>query len=58
MVEDHPPYAAIPHILPMTGGLPFIKDGVCVGAVGVTGAPAENDVAIAQAVVDQFASLT
>jgi glc operon protein GlcG len=58
MVEDHPPYVGIPHILAMTGGLPFMRDGICVGAIGVTGAPAENDVTVAQAAVDVFASLT
>jgi uncharacterized protein GlcG (DUF336 family) len=57
MVEEHPPYVRLPHILPMAGGLPLMHAGVCVGAVGVTGAPAESDVAIAQAAVDALAKV-
>lgn len=36
------------------GGVPVIVDGVCVGAVGVAGAPPHLDATFAQAAIDAF----
>ncbi|RCS59789.1 GlcG/HbpS family heme-binding protein [Parvibium lacunae] len=33
----------------LTGGLPIIQDGLCIGAIGVSGVKPDQDVAIAQA---------
>lgn len=48
---EHPPVMRIPDAVPLTGGLPIIRDGKCVGAVGVAGAQAADDLAIAQTAV-------
>ncbi|MEJ6011484.1 heme-binding protein [Novosphingobium aquae] len=42
----------MPHLTDFSvidGGLPILVDGVCVGAVGVSGATAEMDLAVAEA---------
>lgn len=36
------------------GGLPLVRDGEVVGAVGVSGGPVDEDEAVAQAGVDAF----
>lgn len=56
MVEEHPPYVRIPHLLPMAGGLPLVIAGECVGAVGVTGAALEQDLAVANVAVEALGS--
>jgi glc operon protein GlcG len=33
----------------MAGGLPFLKDGICIGAIGISGMTPELDSAIAAA---------
>jgi glc operon protein GlcG len=40
--------------LPIQGGFPLMVDGVCVGAVGVSGGTPDQDEAQAQAGVDAF----
>jgi uncharacterized protein GlcG (DUF336 family) len=42
----------MPGILPVQGGLPIVVDGVCVGAVGVSGVQSHEDEQIAQAGID------
>ncbi len=36
----------------LEGGLPILKDGVCLGAVGVSGVKSQEDAQIAQAGID------
>ncbi|WP_213990419.1 heme-binding protein [Sodalis sp. dw_96] len=40
--------------LPIQGGMPIFANGVCIGAVGVSGGTPEQDESIAQAGVDAF----
>ena len=44
----------LPKITLVGGGLPLHKDGKVVGAVGVSGGSVEQDVAVAQAMVDAY----
>lgn len=39
-------------VLPVQGGVPIVVDGVCVGAVGVSGVQSHEDEQIAQAGID------
>ena len=41
----------------LEGGVPILKDGHCIGAVGVSGGHYDDDVKVAQAVVDAFNEL-
>lgn len=43
---------SFPDIVSVQGGLPIMLDGVCIGAVGASGAAPEIDEAVAQAAVD------
>jgi glc operon protein GlcG len=45
-------------ILPLEGGIPLIIDGAVVGAIGVSGATAQQDGICAQAGFDALARLT
>lgn len=38
------------------GGFPLYRDGVCVGAIGVSGGPVAHDLIIARAMLDAFAN--
>lgn len=38
------------------GGIPLVRDGVVVGAIGVSGSTVEDDIAVAQAGADAFGS--
>jgi glc operon protein GlcG len=52
VVDEHPSIGSIPqmlHILPVMGGLPIIHEQECVGAIGVSGALADQDEDIARA---------
>jgi glc operon protein GlcG len=40
------------------GGLPLVKDGQCVGAIGVSGGSEDEDVQVAQAGVDALAKFS
>jgi glc operon protein GlcG len=42
----------MPGILPVQGGLPIVIDGVCVGAVGVSGVQSHEDEQIAKTGID------
>ena len=42
----------MPGITPVQGGLPIVVDGVCVGAVGVSGVQSHEDEQIAKAGID------
>ena len=39
----------MPGVLPVQGGLPIVVDGVCIGAVGVSGVQSHEDEQIAKA---------
>lgn len=41
-------------VVTFPGGLPLVRDGEVVGAVGVSGGPVDEDEAVAQAGVDAF----
>lgn len=42
----------MPNVTPVQGGLPIVVDGVCVGAVGVSGVQSHEDEQIAKAGID------
>ena len=42
----------MPGILPVQGGVPIVADGVCIGAVGVSGVQSHEDEQIALAGID------
>ena len=42
----------MPGVLPVQGGLPIVVDGVCVGALGVSGVQSHEDEQIAKAGID------
>ncbi len=53
---DNSPYASVPGIVLLEGGLPIItKDGQHIGAIGVSGANPELDGICAQAGLDSIA---
>ena len=43
---------AIPHALPLQGGLPIVVDGKVIGAVGVSGVTSAQDEQVAKAGID------
>jgi len=45
----------LPDALPIEGGLPIVKDGANIGAVGTSGGSAQQDGVVAQACVDALA---
>lgn len=49
--------ASIPNLTLVGGGLPLRRDGRVVGAVGVSGGSVEQDIDVAQAMVESFAQL-
>lgn len=42
--------------VPCPGGIPVVVDGCCVGAVGVSGAPPQVDIELAEGAVNAFLS--
>ena len=40
-----------PRFMTFAGGLPIFKDGQCIGAIGISGGTAEEDVAFAKAAI-------
>lgn len=42
-VQAMPGLATVPHIVGAGGGMPVMRNGVCVGAVGASGGSAEQD---------------
>jgi glc operon protein GlcG len=43
---------ALPDMMPFEGGLPIVRDGALIGAIGVSGVTAEQDGMIAKAGMD------
>jgi ATP:cob(I)alamin adenosyltransferase len=50
--------ASLPKVTLVGGGIPLCRDGKVVGAVGVSGGPVEQDIAVAQAMVEAFLERT
>lgn len=48
-VGSEPALLRLTDYLPMPGGLPLLVDGVCVGAIGVSGGSGDQDEAVAEA---------
>ena len=48
-IKTRPEMLKMPGILPVQGGVPIMVDGVCVGAVGVSGVQSHEDEQIALA---------
>ena len=48
---------ALPHTMPLEGGLPLVVDGKLVGAIGVSGVTAQQDGQIAKAGADALPKL-
>ncbi len=46
----------IPGALPLEGGIPIVRDGKIIGAIGVSGVKSEEDAQIAQAGIDALLS--
>ncbi|WP_238542074.1 GlcG/HbpS family heme-binding protein [Cecembia lonarensis] len=40
---------SLPNAVPIEGGIPIFKDGVCIGAIGISGVTSEQDGIIAEA---------
>ena len=49
LAEGRLGYLSMPNLLPLEGGIPLIKDGAIVGAVGVSGVKSTEDAQIAAA---------
>jgi uncharacterized protein GlcG (DUF336 family) len=49
-------HLALPGVIPAEGGVPLLKDGVVVGAIGISGVKSFQDGQIAQAGVNALAS--
>ncbi len=49
MVKERPGVALMPDRLPLQGGLPILKDGECLGGIGVSGVKSHEDEVIAEA---------
>lgn len=47
--EGNTRLVTLPNAIPVEGGLPIFKDGVCVGAIGVSGVTSAQDGIIAEA---------
>jgi glc operon protein GlcG len=48
---------SLPDVMPIEGGIPLLREGVLVGAIGVSGGTAQQDGVVATAVAELFASL-
>jgi len=48
-IAKRPELLNMPQVTPVQGGLPIIADGVCVGAVGISGVQSHEDEQIAAA---------
>ncbi len=49
VVKERPAVALMPGRLPVQGGLPLMKDGECIGAIGVSGVKSHEDELVAEA---------
>ncbi len=52
VASGHQGYLAMPGMLPIEGGVPFIHDGEIVGAIGISGVKSNEDGQIVQAGTD------
>jgi uncharacterized protein GlcG (DUF336 family) len=48
-IAKRPELLSMPQVTPVQGGLPIMSDGVCVGAVGISGVQSHEDEQIAAA---------
>jgi uncharacterized protein GlcG (DUF336 family) len=48
-IAQRPELLSMPQVTPVQGGLPIMSDGVCVGAVGISGVQSHEDEQIAAA---------
>ena len=48
-IAKRPELLNMPQVTPVQGGLPIVSDGVCVGAVGISGVQSHEDEQIAAA---------
>ncbi len=48
------PVQALPGVIPLGGGIPLMRDGVLIGALGVSGSVEETETALAERVVAAF----
>ncbi|NBO17995.1 MAG: heme-binding protein [Proteobacteria bacterium] len=48
-VKDRPALLSFPDRMPVQGGLPLLSEGVCVGAIGVSGVKSHEDEQVALA---------
>jgi glc operon protein GlcG len=55
-VKEGMPLAHLPHVVPLGGGVLLERDGVLVGALGVSGAREDTETALADLVAQQFAA--
>jgi glc operon protein GlcG len=48
-IKERPAYVRFPAGLPLQGAVPIIRDGECLGAIGVSGVQSAQDEQVAQA---------
>jgi uncharacterized protein GlcG (DUF336 family) len=48
-IKERPAFASFPAGLPLQGAVPIIRDGECLGAIGVSGVQSAQDEQVAQA---------
>ena len=49
MVKERPGVGFLPDRMPLQGGIPIVKDGECLGGIGVSGVRSHEDEAVAEA---------
>lgn len=49
VVKERPAVALMPGRLPIQGGVPLMKDGACIGGIGVSGVKSHEDEIVAEA---------
>jgi glc operon protein GlcG len=51
-IKARPELLRMPGITPIQGGLPIVVEGICIGAVGISGVQSHEDEQIAKAGID------
>jgi glc operon protein GlcG len=51
-IKARPELLRMPEITPIQGGLPIVVEGICIGAVGISGVQSHEDEQIAKAGID------
>ena len=51
-IKTRPELLRMPDITPIQGGLPIVVEGICIGAVGISGVQSHEDEQIAKAGID------